>query len=113
MKSPQSFVRVRVSPETVKKLRRPIRGKGGYQSLLAHLKEGLRADRSLLVDREVWSRIRRYAKLSAEQGGGGWQRRLGAIVADARAQKRAEHAQSKARLVRSERRADRSMSRAA
>ena len=67
---------VELTPDQVSFLQRPLRGQGGYQSLLARLRSNL--DRNLLrLTRTDCERVVRYATMYGE---GGFQTRLRPIV---------------------------------
>ena len=65
-----------LSPTTATTLRKPIRGRGGFQSLLRRL-QGQLDGRHLDVSPVDAERLRRY---SAAYGGGGFQRRTKGAV---------------------------------
>ncbi|MEP7303886.1 MAG: hypothetical protein ABJA98_00075 [Acidobacteriota bacterium] len=65
-----------LTPTEVMTLRKPIRGRGGFQSLLRKLQDQL-DDRHLAVSAADMERLRRY---SAAYGGGGFQGRTKGAV---------------------------------
>ena len=70
---------IRLDPAQVDFLSRPIRGEGGYQSLLRRLQSHL-SDGVLRLSADDCERIVRYTR---DYGQGGWQDRLASIVAAA------------------------------
>ena len=69
-------VSIHLTPLDAKTLRKPIRGRGGLQSLLRKLQHQL-DDRHLEVSRADLARLRRY---SLGYGGGGFQGRAKELV---------------------------------
>ena len=67
---------VELTPDQVEYLSRPLRGQGGYQSLLARLQSNMNGTR-LRLTRDDCERVVRYA---TQYGQGGFQERLRSIV---------------------------------
>lgn len=67
---------VRLEPEQMEFLQRPLRGQGGYQTLLARLQDNMDGDR-LRLTRTDCERVVRYG---TRYGQGGFQTRLQSIV---------------------------------
>ena len=59
-------------------LNEPVAGQGGFQTLLARLREELQPTGELDVGDEYVKKIRRYRR---KYGGGGWQDRIDRIFA--------------------------------
>ena len=59
-------------------LARPVRGSGGFQTLLRCLQQARRNGNIILIDGELAERISRYV---ADYGNGGFQARLGRLGA--------------------------------
>jgi hypothetical protein len=72
------MTRVRLSPVVNKKLRAPVRGRGGFQGFVRELQRRLEGD-ELLVDDELRERIEHYA---IDFGSGGWQTFFRQLLAD-------------------------------
>ena len=62
-----------LNPFGAEALARPIRGTGGFQSLLRSLQRARRSGNTILIDAELAERIGRYV---ADYGDGGFQARL-------------------------------------
>ena len=75
---------IKLTPEEVELVRRPIKGHGGWQSLLGELQWRLKPDNTVSLPVYTIERVRRYA---LEYGGGGWEQRLldGILIALKRA----------------------------
>jgi hypothetical protein len=65
---------ITLTPTAVAKLRKPVVGRGGLQSLLRRLQRCIVDDVLVITDAELLERIDRYR---ADYGDGGFQRRLG------------------------------------
>jgi hypothetical protein len=72
-------VRVELSPEALDAPRRPVAGSGGFQSLLRTLQRGVSDEKVLVLTPELDERIARYVQ---SYGGGGFQGRLDAVLAE-------------------------------
>ena len=79
-------VRVELSPQALEALMRPAVGSGGFQSLLRTLQGGVTEERVLVLTPELVERIARYVQ---SYGGGGFQGRLDAVLAELTALARA------------------------
>jgi hypothetical protein len=59
-------------------LARPVRGSGGFQTLLRSVQKARRSGNTILIDEELAERIRRYV---VDYGSGGFQSRLARLGA--------------------------------
>lgn len=66
-----------LNPGDAERLRRPVEGQGGLQSLLRRLKASIGDDGSLSLTEEEVERIRRYV---SRYGQGGFQDRLKPLI---------------------------------
>ncbi len=69
---------IELTPEEADKIRRPIHGQGGFQSLLQRIQNQLNEQERLILDIDDIRQIRRY---QSRYGTGGFQGRLDAILA--------------------------------
>jgi hypothetical protein len=66
-----------LGPGALQALRRPVRGQGGFQSLLRKLQKAISADNQLPLSRETIEQIARYVR---DYGQGGFQGRLDTVL---------------------------------
>ena len=64
---------IELTPEEAELVRRPIKGQGGWQSLLEELQWRLKPDNTISLPVHTNERVRRYA---LDYGGVGWEQRL-------------------------------------
>lgn len=67
------MAQIKLTSEEVERLRRPVEGRGGLQSLLRRLGKSILQDGTLVVSDEDVEKIRRY---TGRYGQGGFQDRL-------------------------------------
>lgn len=72
-------MRVQLSQETVARLMRPVRGRGGFQSLLRKLQPRI-SGQILEIDATDYERLNRYSR---SYGRGGFQGRTSSAASDA------------------------------
>jgi hypothetical protein len=77
----QSPTTLQLDPKTVELLRRPIRGRGGWQSLLRRIQGGLRG-RELVVDPADIQALIRMSSRGGIRRAGGFQTRVLALLTD-------------------------------
>ena len=70
-------IRVELTDEAARALRRPVRGQGGFQTLLRTLQSRLTEGNVLTLTPAVAGRIARYVH---DYGQGGFQGRLGPVL---------------------------------
>lgn len=67
-----SSIRLKLTPEEVAELKKPVEGKGGYQTLLRRLEPEISKNGSITIDDETLGKIVRMCAY----GSGGFQGRL-------------------------------------
>ncbi len=72
-------ITVKLTPDQLEYLQRPLRGQGGFQSLLARLQHNLNGN-VLTLTRADCEQVVRYA---TEYGEGGFQTRLRTVIQEA------------------------------
>ena len=81
-----TYYLLRITPAIARFLQTPVVGRGGFQSLSRQLQGSIafaHGDRFLLLDRDLVQRIYRYVHT---YGNGGFERRLGAVLAELESQ---------------------------
>ncbi len=68
--------RITLSMAAADRLRKPVVGEGGFQSLLRRLQRCLHGNTLVITDPDLIERMNRYR---ADYGSGGWQGRLGLL----------------------------------
>ena len=75
------MVKVQLSDSAAARVRKPVRGKGGFQALLRKIAKKIADDNSVLLSDDELEKLLRY---SFDYGGGGFQERTKAAVRSAR-----------------------------
>ena len=74
---PTLTIRLELPESAIEALQRPVRGSGGFQTLLRQLQAELRDDHVLVLTPDLVSRIARYVH---DYGRGGFQGRLDGVL---------------------------------